>query len=93
MIDDRPERHTPSTRKAADLVSEHRISTHDQGGCVEIGQLPDGGVSVRAGTDRQSGPVLTFTREEWVAFVAGVKNGEFDPDRSWSAMDALSSDR
>ena len=22
---------------------------------------------------------LSFTREEWAAFVAGVKNGEFDP--------------
>jgi uncharacterized protein DUF397 len=46
---------------------------------VEVGPLPDGGVSVRAGVDGQDGPVLSFTREEWVAFVAGVKNGEFDP--------------
>lgn len=49
------------------------------GGRVEIDALPDGGVSVREGVDGPEGPVLTFTREEWVAFVAGVKNGEFDP--------------
>jgi hypothetical protein len=24
------------------------------------------------------GPVLTFTRDEWAAFVAGVRAGEFD---------------
>ena len=28
------------------------------------------------------GPALHFTREEWTAFVAGVKAGEFDVDRT-----------
>lgn len=53
-------------------------------GGVDVGSLPDGGVSIREGSvhegrDAQDGPVLAFTREEWVAFVAGVENGEFDP--------------
>jgi hypothetical protein len=48
-------------------------------GSVEVGSLPDGGISVRDSRDVQDGPVLAFTREEWAAFVAGVKNGEFDP--------------
>lgn len=25
------------------------------------------------------GPVVTFTEDEWTAFVAGVKDGQFDP--------------
>lgn len=58
-------------------------------GRVEIDARPDGGVSVREGADGPEGPVLTFTREEWVAFVAGVKNGEFDP----ASPGAASSDR
>ena len=58
-------------------------------GSVEVRALSDGGVSVRDGSDGQDGPVLAFTREEWAAFVAGVKNGEFDPGPS----DVASSDR
>lgn len=44
--------------------------------CVEVGTC-DCGVLVRDSKD-QSGPVLTFTRAEWDAFVAGAKAGEFD---------------
>ena len=29
--------------------------------------------------DPERRAALTFTREEWDAFVKGVKNGEFDP--------------
>jgi Domain of unknown function (DUF397) len=58
-------------------------------GSVEVDALPDGGVFVRAGTDEHDGPVLTFTREEWVAFVAGIKNGEFDA----ASPDVASPDR
>jgi hypothetical protein len=29
-------------------------------------------------TDDPDGPVLAFTTAEWEAFVAGVKDGEFD---------------
>lgn len=35
-------------------------------------------------TDTKAGrrsPILHFTREEWAAFVAGVKDDEFDIDR------------
>lgn len=47
------------------------------GGCVGIGLQRDGGVLV-ADTKIADGPRLRFTCEEWDAFVAGVKNGEFD---------------
>jgi hypothetical protein len=46
--------------------------------CVEVAALRDGSVVVRDGKLADS-PVLTYTRGEWAAFVAGVKAGEFDP--------------
>jgi uncharacterized protein DUF397 len=74
-------------------VTEYRITSHDQDGRVEIERLPDGGVAIRAGGAPPHGPVLTFTREEWVAFAAGVKNGEFDTEQAWQATATSSSDR
>ncbi|HUY48279.1 MAG TPA: DUF397 domain-containing protein [Streptosporangiaceae bacterium] len=48
------------------------------GNCVEIaGNLP-GGVGVRDSKD-PSGPALIFTSRAWRAFIAGVKNGEYNP--------------
>jgi hypothetical protein len=47
------------------------------GNCVEVGRSPEGTVVVRDTKDRAQ-EALTFTDEEWVAFVAGVKAGEFD---------------
>jgi hypothetical protein len=47
------------------------------GGCVEVAPLPDGGAVVRGSKDRSSAPLI-FDRQEWVDFVSGVKNGEFD---------------
>jgi hypothetical protein len=47
------------------------------GSCVEVGRAPDGTVLVRDTKDRAQQP-LAFTDQEWVAFVAGVKAGEFD---------------
>ena len=48
-------------------------------GCVAVAALPDGGVAVRD-TTTADGPVLTFTAEEWDAFLRGVEAGEFDPN-------------
>ena len=45
--------------------------------CVEVAQ-GDGRIAVRNSNDRDAGTVY-FTRSEWAAFVAGVKDGEFDP--------------
>ena len=45
--------------------------------CVEVAKnLPDV-VGVRDSKDR-SGPTLTFDPVVWSAFIAGVKDGEFD---------------
>lgn len=46
------------------------------GGCVRIKFFPSGHVHV--GDTKHPDTVLVFDRAEWVAFVAGVKRGEFD---------------
>ncbi|NUO58316.1 MAG: DUF397 domain-containing protein [Hamadaea sp.] len=46
------------------------------GACVEVAVLDDE-VLVRDSKDPQ-GPVLRFSRAEWLAFLAGVREGEFD---------------
>jgi len=44
--------------------------------CVEVA-IADEGIRVRDSKDRAAG-TLKFTPDEWRAFVAGVKGGEFD---------------
>jgi hypothetical protein len=46
------------------------------GDCVELADTLDG-VAVRDSKD-PDGPVLTFTRAEWRAFLDGARAGEFD---------------
>ncbi|MGH3615775.1 MAG: DUF397 domain-containing protein [Pseudonocardia sp.] len=50
----------------------------DNGTCVELADLPDGGRAVRDTKLSEASPVLWFTAAEWQAFIMGVKNGEFD---------------
>jgi uncharacterized protein DUF397 len=60
-------------------VIEFKVSSFcNLGGCVEVGQGPDGSVVVRDAKDPQRSTSLVFDRTEWAAFVAGVKAGEFD---------------
>jgi hypothetical protein len=56
---------------------EYRKSSFSGMSCVEVAPLPDGSVSVR-NTRARTGPTLEFTRDEWVAFIAGAQEGEFD---------------
>jgi hypothetical protein len=51
--------------------------SNPSGNCVEVAALPDGDVAVR-NSRHPSGPALVYTRAEIAAFVAGVKDGEFD---------------
>jgi len=48
------------------------------GDCVEVAFAGDGAVQVRDSKD-VAGPQLHFTHREWTAFVAGVRDGQFDP--------------
>jgi predicted secreted Zn-dependent protease len=56
---------------------EWRKSSYSiNGDCVEVQQHP-GWVLVRD-SKHPDGPVLTFTPHEWAAFLAGVRDREFD---------------
>jgi len=48
------------------------------GSCVEVADLPDGGRAVRDTKLGETSPVLRYTRSEWEAFLAGVRDGQFD---------------
>ena len=57
---------------------EYRKSSFSQErhACVEVAT---GGDSVLVRDSKNpNGPKLTFTLQEWTAFVAGVRNNEFD---------------
>jgi hypothetical protein len=66
----------PANRPGA--VWKRRSKCISGGNCVEVADLPDA-AAVRNSND-PDGPVLVYGRREWSAFVAGVKNGEFDHD-------------
>lgn len=53
-------------------------STSNGGGCVEVASSQAAMVAVRDSKDPE-GPVLAFAADEWQAFTAAVKAGEFDP--------------
>lgn len=53
-----------------------RAASCGGGSCVEVAATPSG-VAVRDSKTLQ-GPVLTYSRGEWEAFIEGVKHGEFD---------------
>jgi hypothetical protein len=55
-----------------------RSRTCSSDGCVEVAHLADGSVAVRDSKDVRKAAHV-FDREEWSAFITGVKNGEFDP--------------
>jgi hypothetical protein len=58
-------------------VTWHKSTrSNGSGECVEIAELTNG-VAVRDSKD-PAGPVLRFTRNEWLAFIGGAKDGEFD---------------
>jgi Domain of unknown function (DUF397) len=46
------------------------------GNCVEVAQNLPGAVAMRDSKD-PDGPKLAFGLDEWLAFTAGVKAGEF----------------
>lgn len=51
--------------------------SNQSGNCVEVAQLPGGGVALRNSRDPQ-GPALIYTQEEMAAFIGGAKDGDFD---------------
>ncbi|MGW4472880.1 DUF397 domain-containing protein [Nonomuraea sp. NPDC004354] len=62
---------------APDTIWRKSSFSHASGECVEFGRSADGGVMLRDSKD-PAGAVLAFTPGEWRAFLAGVRNAEFD---------------
>ena len=60
-------------------VSQWRKSkaSNPSGNCVEVAALAGGDIAVR-NSRHPEGPALVYTRAEVAAFIAGVRNGEFD---------------
>jgi Domain of unknown function (DUF397) len=52
--------------------------SNGSGNCVEVAANLPGVVAVRDTKDKGTGPILTFTPDEWDAFVGAMKDGEFD---------------
>ena len=50
--------------------------SNNNGSCVEV-LVTNGQVHIRDTKDSGRGPVLSFTPNEWDAFVGGVKDDEF----------------
>lgn len=48
----------------------------ESGHCVEVAHTKNG--TLVRDSKNQNGPVLTFDKAEWQAFLAGAKNHEFD---------------
>ncbi|GAA2071406.1 DUF397 domain-containing protein [Actinomadura alba] len=44
--------------------------------CVEVASAADGTIGVRDTKAHGTGPILEFTRREWVAFVRSVRAGD-----------------
>jgi Domain of unknown function (DUF397) len=51
--------------------------SNPNGNCVEMAQLPDQQIAVR-NSRFPDGPVLVYTRDEIVALLGGVRDGDFD---------------
>jgi len=45
---------------------------------VEVAFLSGGRVGLRDSKDKGAGPAHVFARDEWLAFVEGAKDSEFD---------------
>jgi len=67
---------TPDPKLAHATWRKNRHSASEDG-CVETAFLADGRVGVRDSKDR-GGPALLYTPRGWRAFIAGVKDGEFE---------------
>jgi Domain of unknown function (DUF397) len=67
---------SPMQASNAAQPSWRRASRCASSGCVEFAQIGND-IALRDSKTVDS-PVLTYNRDEWRTFVAGVKAGEFD---------------
>lgn len=60
-----------------DVIWRRSTRSGAAGNCVEVAVVDGGDIAVR-NSRFPAGPALVYTRAELAAFVAGVKDGEFD---------------
>lgn len=54
-----------------------RVARHcDGGSCIRV--APHKGMIVIGDTKNPDGPVLSYSHDEWLAFVKGIRQGDFD---------------
>lgn len=59
--------------------SQFKVSSYSAGGnCVEVDLTQGDGLVAMRHSRRTEEPPLLFNGAEWDAFIAGVKDGEFD---------------
>jgi hypothetical protein len=68
---------SPEDRPGSGPVWVKSSLSYAFGNCVEVASLPDGSIGVR-NSRNPGGDVLSFTPDEWVAFLGGAWLGEFD---------------
>jgi len=69
----------PADRETAASALTWQVSSGsaEDGDGIAVAQLPSGEIAMRDTSD-EDGLELRFDRDEWLAFIEGVRAGEFD---------------
>jgi hypothetical protein len=73
----RPSSSEESGRRLPPVTWQKSRRSNPSGNCVELAELPGGGIAIRNSRD-PDGPVLIYTLDEIAAFINGARDGDFD---------------